>query len=84
MELSRELLNDWGYQFAGELVWVKVDQLQKLIVSGRTGMWLWWGKKSVLYIYRESLYSQSIFIKYPNLNLYRVPILLTQSIFGLS
>lgn len=40
MELGRELLSIWGYKRVDELVWVKVNQLQRLIRTGRTGHWL--------------------------------------------
>ena len=44
MELGRELIALWGYKRVDELVWVKTNQLQRLIRTGRTGHWL----KSVL------------------------------------
>eukprot|EP00118_Oscarella_pearsei_P007659 m.38116 g.38116 ORF g.38116 m.38116 type:complete len:550 (+) comp32526_c0_seq6:2350-3999(+) len=40
MELGRDLLDLWGYQRADELIWVKTNQLQRLIRTGRTGHWL--------------------------------------------
>ncbi|CAG8553929.1 6752_t:CDS:10, partial [Acaulospora morrowiae] len=40
MELGRECLTIWGYQRADELVWIKTNQLQRLIRTGRTGHWL--------------------------------------------
>ncbi|BEJ12634.1 hypothetical protein CspHIS471_0210940 [Cutaneotrichosporon sp. HIS471] len=40
MELARELLNVWGYERVDELVWLKTNQLQRLIRTGRTGHWL--------------------------------------------
>ena len=40
MELGRELLNKWGYTQSDELIWVKTNQLQHLIRTGRTGHWL--------------------------------------------
>jgi mRNA (2'-O-methyladenosine-N6-)-methyltransferase len=40
MELARELFALWGYKRVDELVWVKVNQLQRLIRTGRTGHWL--------------------------------------------
>ena len=30
----------WGYRPAGELLWVKTNQLQRIIRTGRTGHWL--------------------------------------------
>nr|XP_018261410.1 mRNA methyltransferase [Kwoniella dejecticola CBS 10117]OBR83568.1 mRNA methyltransferase [Kwoniella dejecticola CBS 10117] len=40
MELGRELFAVWGYKRVDELVWVKTNQLQRLIRTGRTGHWL--------------------------------------------
>lgn len=40
MELGRECLALWGYRFVQELVWVKTNQLQRIIRTGRTGHWL--------------------------------------------
>ncbi|RIA95433.1 methyltransferase-like 3 [Glomus cerebriforme] len=40
MELGRECLSIWGYDRADELVWIKTNQLQRLIRTGRTGHWL--------------------------------------------
>jgi mRNA (2'-O-methyladenosine-N6-)-methyltransferase len=40
MELGRECLDIWGYKRVDELIWVKVNQLQRLIRTGRTGHWL--------------------------------------------
>ena len=40
MELGRECLDIWGYRRVDELIWVKTNQLQRLIRTGRTGHWL--------------------------------------------
>ncbi|KAF9534361.1 MT-A70-domain-containing protein [Crepidotus variabilis] len=40
MEIGRECLEVWGYQRVDELVWVKTNQLQRVIRTGRTGHWL--------------------------------------------
>ena len=40
MELGRECLQLWGYKRVDELIWVKTNQLQRLIRTGRTGHWL--------------------------------------------
>jgi mRNA (2'-O-methyladenosine-N6-)-methyltransferase len=40
MELGRECLSLWGYRFVQELLWVKTNQLQRIIRTGRTGHWL--------------------------------------------
>lgn len=40
MELARECLILWGYRRVEEIVWVKTNQLQRIIRTGRTGHWL--------------------------------------------
>lgn len=40
MELGRECLELWGYRRVEELIWVKTNQLQRIIRTGRTGHWL--------------------------------------------
>ncbi|KAI8873911.1 MT-A70-domain-containing protein [Ramicandelaber brevisporus] len=40
MELGRECLRLWGYERVDELVWIKTNQTQRLIRTGRTGHWL--------------------------------------------
>lgn len=40
MELGRECLILWGYRRVEELVWIKVNQLHRIIRTGRTGHWL--------------------------------------------
>lgn len=40
MELGRQLLKHWGYIRIDELIWVKINQMQRLIRTGRTGHWL--------------------------------------------
>ncbi|KAK3285551.1 hypothetical protein CYMTET_6846 [Cymbomonas tetramitiformis] len=40
MELGRELMEMWGYDRVDELIWVKMNQLQRIIRTGRTGHWL--------------------------------------------
>ena len=40
MELGHECLEIWGYKRVDELIWVKTNQLQRLIRTGRTGHWL--------------------------------------------
>lgn len=37
MELGRECLKLWGYDRVDELIWVKTNQLNRLIRTGRTG-----------------------------------------------
>lgn len=48
MELGRECLKLWGYDQCDELIWVKTNQLQRLIRTGRTGHWLNHGKEHCL------------------------------------
>ncbi|VDD83234.1 unnamed protein product [Mesocestoides corti] len=48
MELGRECLKLWGYERVDELIWVKTNQLQRLIRTGRTGHWLNHGKEHCL------------------------------------
>uniref|UniRef100_A0A8D0CL67 mRNA m(6)A methyltransferase n=1 Tax=Scleropages formosus TaxID=113540 RepID=A0A8D0CL67_SCLFO len=40
MELGRECLSLWGYERVDEIIWVKTNQLQRIIRTGRTGHWL--------------------------------------------
>ena len=48
MELGRECLTLWGYERVDEIVWVKTNQLQRLIRTGRTGHWINHGKEHCL------------------------------------
>ncbi|CEQ42360.1 SPOSA6832_04157, partial [Sporobolomyces salmonicolor] len=54
MELGRECLAAWGYERIDELVWVKTNQLQGLIRTGRTGHWLNHSKEHCLVAVRRS------------------------------
>ncbi|KAJ6629237.1 MT-A70-domain-containing protein [Mycena sp. CBHHK59/15] len=40
MEVGRECLKVWGYTRIDEVIWVKTNQLQRVIRTGRTGHWL--------------------------------------------
>jgi len=40
MEVGRECLEIWGYKMVEEIIWVKLNQMQKIIRTGRTGHWL--------------------------------------------
>lgn len=51
MELGRECLKLWGYERVDELIWVKTNQLQRIIRTGRTGHWLNHGKEHCLVSY---------------------------------
>uniref|UniRef100_A0A670YXQ0 mRNA m(6)A methyltransferase n=1 Tax=Pseudonaja textilis TaxID=8673 RepID=A0A670YXQ0_PSETE len=48
MELGRECLNLWGYERVDEIIWVKTNQLQCIIRTGRAGHWLSHGKEHCL------------------------------------
>ncbi|BGP42735.1 methyltransferase [Rhodotorula kratochvilovae] len=54
MELGRECLKAWGYERIDELVWIKTNQLQGLIRTGRTGHWLNHSKEHCLVAIRKS------------------------------
>ena len=40
MELGRQLLNAWGYTRESELCWIKLNMMQNLVRTGRTGHFL--------------------------------------------
>jgi len=40
MELARDCFRIWGYKRIEEIIWVKTNQLQRIIRTGRTGHWL--------------------------------------------
>ncbi|EGD82745.1 N6-adenosine-methyltransferase 70 kDa subunit [Salpingoeca rosetta] len=40
VDLGRELLKRWGYNYANDLIWIKINQLQNLVRTGRTGHWM--------------------------------------------
>nr|CAD7462834.1 unnamed protein product [Timema tahoe] len=48
MELGRDCLKLWGYERVDEIIWVKTNQLQRIIRTGRTGHWLNHGKEHCL------------------------------------
>ena len=48
MEMGRALLEHWGYMRLDEIIWLKVNQTQRLIRTGRTGHWLNHGKEHCL------------------------------------
>ena len=52
MELGRSCLDKWGYKRCDELIWVKTNQLQRLIRTGRTGHWINHGKEHCLIGYK--------------------------------
>uniref|UniRef100_A0A8C4GJ25 mRNA m(6)A methyltransferase n=1 Tax=Dicentrarchus labrax TaxID=13489 RepID=A0A8C4GJ25_DICLA len=51
MELGRECLSLWGYERVDEIIWVKTNQLQRIIRTGRTGHWLNHGKEHCLVMF---------------------------------
>lgn len=38
-DAGRECLAAWGYRLVEEIVWVKIDQLQRVAAAGHTGHW---------------------------------------------
>uniref|UniRef100_A0A8D2DDH0 mRNA m(6)A methyltransferase n=1 Tax=Sciurus vulgaris TaxID=55149 RepID=A0A8D2DDH0_SCIVU len=48
MELGRECLNHCGYERVDEIIRVKTNQLQRIIRTGHTGLWLNHGKEHCL------------------------------------
>ncbi|SIO73553.1 MT-A70 [Babesia microti strain RI] len=40
MELARECMDIWGYKRVEEILWIKINQLQRLVRTGRTGHWI--------------------------------------------
>ncbi|KAL6940529.1 hypothetical protein ACO0QE_004433 [Hanseniaspora vineae] len=48
IQLGKESLEKWGYKVINELSWIKVNQLGRTIVTGRTGHWLNHSKEHLL------------------------------------
>lgn len=48
IELGKESLEKWGYQVIHEIAWIKTNQLNRTIVTGRTGHWLNHSKEHLL------------------------------------
>ncbi|ODV77281.1 MT-A70-domain-containing protein, partial [Suhomyces tanzawaensis NRRL Y-17324] len=48
IEVGRKALKRWGYRNCDELIWVKLNQLKRTIVTGRTGHWLNHSKEHLL------------------------------------
>jgi len=40
METARRCMNRWGFECREEVLWIKTNQLQRIIRTGRTGHWL--------------------------------------------
>ncbi|SSD58449.1 related to N6-adenosine-methyltransferase IME4 [Saccharomycodes ludwigii] len=48
IELGKEILGKWGYKVMNEISWIKINQLERTIVTGRTGHWLNHSKEHLL------------------------------------
>ena len=48
IETGRKALQLWNYEISDELIWVKLNQLRRTIVTGRTGHWLNHSKEHLL------------------------------------
>lgn len=48
MEVGRQALVKWGYRISDEIIWIKLNQLRRTIVTGRTGHWLNHSKEHLL------------------------------------
>jgi Transcriptional activator, adenine-specific DNA methyltransferase len=48
IDIGRKALVKWGYKICNEMVWVKLNQLKRTIVTGRTGHWLNHSKEHLL------------------------------------
>lgn len=48
IEIGRKALAQWGYTISDEMIWVKLNQLRRTIVTGRTGHWLNHSKENLI------------------------------------
>lgn len=48
IEIGRKALRKWGYTIKDEVIWIKLNQLKRTIVTGRTGHWLNHSKEHLL------------------------------------
>lgn len=48
IEVGRQSLLNWGYAISDEMIWIKLNQLRRTIVTGRTGHWLNHSKEHLL------------------------------------
>lgn len=48
IDVGRKALHKWGYRMANEMIWIKLNQLKRTIVTGRTGHWLNHSKEHLL------------------------------------
>jgi len=65
MEIGRECLRVWGYTRVDEVVWVKTNQLQRVIRTGRTGHWLNHTKEHML-VGLKTNYDSDGYLKFPS------------------
>lgn len=65
MEVGRECLRVWGYTRVDEVVWVKTNQLQRVIRTGRTGHWLNHTKEHML-VGVKTVIDESGALKFPS------------------
>ncbi|KAI9359574.1 MT-A70-domain-containing protein [Zopfochytrium polystomum] len=59
MEVARDCLKYWGYRRVDEIVWIKTNQAQRIIRTGRTGHWMNHSK-----VLTENDYKMGNFTKY--------------------
>ena len=48
IEIGRKALAQWGYTISDEMIWIKLNQLRRTIVTGRTGHWLNHSKENLI------------------------------------
>ncbi|ONH70178.1 N6-adenosine-methyltransferase IME4 [Cyberlindnera fabianii] len=48
IEIGKSSLENWGYKIKNEVVWIKTNQLDRTICTGRTGHWLNHSKEHLL------------------------------------
>ncbi|CAK7893439.1 N6-adenosine-methyltransferase Ime4p [[Candida] anglica] len=48
IDTGRKALKNWGYSISDEIIWIKLNQLRRTIVTGRTGHWLNHSKEHLL------------------------------------
>ncbi|KIY45858.1 MT-A70-domain-containing protein [Fistulina hepatica ATCC 64428] len=66
MEVGRECLRVWGYTRVDEVVWIKTNQLQRVIRTGRTGHWLNHTKEHMLVGIKTNVDPATGVLKYPS------------------
>lgn len=62
LEFGRQCLRKWGYDDIEELVWIKTNQLNRTICTGRTGHWINHTKEHVLFARKGNTKHISSFI----------------------